>query len=155
MWNISHENLGSHCFALLWLNPETFIIPVVVFLFCTYELSSSLFIHPMILREYLSAESGVMVFLASQLPTPCRTCWNSSEMVVVSLGRPSEPSISVVATMYASLYLRRYDLCPNYCLTIFSVIAFLTGLLLISPKLTRYHRCLNEEHSSGGNITFM
>ena len=104
-----------------------------------------LFTHTITLRAYLSAEVGVMVLLASRQPTPYSTCWSSSEMVQVSLGRPCEPSISVVSTMYASSSLRRWVSWPTSNLTIFSVIFFLTVLLLISPNLMRYHRCFSEE----------
>ena len=102
LWKIYQASLGPHCFALLWLKPENFIILVLVFLFCPSKFSSSSFTHAITMWAYLSAESGVMVLLASRRPTPCSICWSSSEMVEVSLGRPCAPSIYVVATMYVS-----------------------------------------------------
>ena len=74
----------------------------VVFLFCPSEFSSSLFTRPITLQAYLSAESGVMVLLESWRPTPCRSCWIPSDIVLVSLGRPCATSIYVDATIYAS-----------------------------------------------------
>ena len=75
-------------------------------------------------------------------------------MVQVSLGRPCAPYIYVVDTIYDSSSLRRWVSCPTLNLTIFSVIVFLTVLLLISSNLMRYHRCFSEEHFSDGKIIF-
>ena len=75
LWNISQASLGSHCFALLWLKPETFIIPVLVFLFCPSALSSSLFTRAITLWSYLSAESGAMVFWRLDDPRHVALVW--------------------------------------------------------------------------------
>ena len=107
LWNISQASLRSFCFSLLWLKPETLIVPIVVFIFFPSVFPSSLFTRAINLWAYTSAEFVFILLLASRRPMPDSTCWSSSAMVLVSLGRPCAPSTYVVATMYASSSLRR------------------------------------------------
>ena len=88
------------------------------------------------------------------LPTQQRTCCSSLERLTASLGSQFAPSISDVATMYASLYLRRQVLSPVMLLTTVIVRTRLTLFLVILPTPMRSHRCFRKEHFSGGNIKF-
>ena len=102
--NIIQASLGSLLFDLLWLRSETFIMPVLVFL---YYFPYSLFKRAITLWEYLCVE----LFL-TPLPILCLyTSWitrcSSFVNLIVSLGSLCAPSIYDVTTMYAFLSFRR------------------------------------------------
>ena len=113
-----------------------------------------LYLHVQLLCGQTLVRNFFMLFLVYWWLTPDSTCWSSSDMVLVPLVSLCKTSISVVTTMYDSLLLRRNFSVLIVFLAIFSVIVFLTLLLLISPKLMRYQRWFIEENFSVRKITF-
>ena len=131
---MNQASLGSICFALLWLRPENFIIPVLVLLFCPSDSSSYVFKHWMTLKAYPCAYLGWIILPMLRLPTPWSTCCSSLVSLTVSLGSLCAPSISGVDTMYYSFSLRSY-VTPQFFHDNFFYITSLTILFLFFQLL--------------------
>ena len=158
MWymlcNIKQSIMGSLCFPLLWINPETLIRPVFVLCFYPSSPSSFLFTCWINLQAYLCADAGLIPLPVIRPPTSWSTCCISSVKVCISLGSLCAPFIYDFSTIYASLSLRRSVLFPLFFLTTIFSVASLTILFIILSTPMISHRYFREENFSGGKITF-
>ena len=150
---MNQASLGSLHFYLLWINPETFIMPVIVLSFCSSSSSYFIFTCWINMQAYLCADCGLITLLMIHLPTSWSTCCSLLVKVSISLGSPCAPPIYNASTMYAYFSLRRLVLFPLLFLTTIFAITSLTILFVIFPTPMRSHMCFREEHFSEGNIT--
>ena len=116
--NISQVILGSLSFSLLWMIPETLIIPLLDVFFYPPDFASYQFTQKVTLREYLHVEFCLISSKILILPTKWSTCYRSFLMLIVSLGIPYTPSISAASVMYAyvsMISLVDLPICSVYC----------------------------------------
>ena len=105
-WNINQSSLGSILFSLLLLRPDIFTMLFLDVLVFPSSFPFSAFTRSMNLRANLYEELPLFYLKTLLLTMPLSTCCSSIARMVLSLGSPCAPSISDVAIMYASLYLR-------------------------------------------------
>ena len=105
-WNIIQFSLVSLFFALRWIMPDTFIIPLLDVRFCPSGFTSSLFTCSMNLQACFITDFELIYSKIFLLTTKWSNFYRSFFSIVVFFGYSCAPFIYAVVTINASLFMR-------------------------------------------------